>query len=411
MLMMVAARRQRLPLPLGLSLALLAAAATSGCGPRAGAAAGPAARGPEGTAGAAAAAGEARLTPAEVRSAHIALATVAYQDLDRELAASGRIAFDDQRVTHVFSPVTGRVERLLAQPGQRLRRGDPLALIESPDVGSALADAAKAQAALAAAARELARQRELFAVRATAQRDLEAAESNERQARAERERAEKRARLLGGGGTGRGGAGGDPAGRVTQAFTLRSPIDGEVIARTANPGVEVQGQYAGGTAVELFTIGKLDRVWAIADVFEADLGRVATGAEVTVEVVAFPGRAFAGRIDWISSAIDPATRTAKVRCAIDNADRALKPEMYATVAIRVPGLRALALPRAALLRQGDQTLVFREAGRAPDGLLRFERRPVKVDDEGNDGAIRVLSGLAPGDRVVSSGAILLLGRV
>jgi cobalt-zinc-cadmium efflux system membrane fusion protein len=389
--------------------AVAAGVAAAGCGPRQDTAAaadvrpgGPAstATGPSSRVAGAAGGGEARLTPDEVRSAHISVTTVGYQELDRELAASGKIAFDDQRVTHVFSPVTGRVLRLLAQPGQKLRRGDPLALIVSPDVGSALADAAKAQAALGAASRELTRQRELYAVRATAQRDLEAAESNERQARAELERAREKARLLGGGGD-----------RVTQSFVLRSPIAGEVIARATNPGVEVQGQYAGGTAVELFTIGELDRVWALADVFEADLGRVAVGATVSIEVVTFPGRKFPGRVDWISGAIDPATRTAKVRCAIDNRDRALKPEMYATVAIRIPGERALAVPRAALLRQGDQTLVFREVGVAPDGAVRFERRPVKVDDEGNDGALRVLAGLAPGDRVVSSGGILLLGMV
>jgi cobalt-zinc-cadmium efflux system membrane fusion protein len=393
------AGRRRLPL-LSLAIVLLSLlpALAAACGPHAGAADGKA-DGPSPKLPA----GEARLTPDEIRAAHIAVATVGYRDLDRELAASGRIAFDDQRVTHVFSPVNGRVVRLVAQAGQRVRKGDPLGLIESPDVGSALSDATKARAALEAAARELQRQRELYAVRATAQRDLEAAESNERQARAERERAEKKARLL--------GAHGRATEPVTQEFVLRAPIAGEVIARAANPGVEVQGQYSGGTAVELFTIGELDRVWAIADVFEADLARLAPGAPATIEVVAFPGRKFPGRVDWISGAIDPTTRTAKVRCAIDNRDRALKPEMYATVAIRVPGRAALAVPRAAVLRQGDQTLVFRQLGTAADGSLRFERLPVKVDDEGSDAAVRVLSGLAPGDRVVSSGAILLLGMV
>jgi cobalt-zinc-cadmium efflux system membrane fusion protein len=346
--------------------------------------------------------GEAWLAPDKARLAGIAAAPVRVEELGRVLAATGRIAFDDQRVTHVFSPVTGRVVRLVAAPGQRVRKGDPLVIIASPDLGSAVSDFAKAQAALAQAEREHRRQQELLAAHASAQRDFEAAEAAERQARAELGRAEEKARLLGGGSLARG---------VTQQFILRSPLTGEVIARAANPGVEVQGQYAGGTAVELYTVGELDRVWALADVFEIDLGRLEIGAPVEVEVVAYPGRRFPGRVDWISGAVDPATRTAKVRCALANPDRALKPEMYASVAIRVPGRMALAIPRAALLRQGEQTVVFRELGRAPDGRLRFQRWPVKVDDEGGDDLVAVLSGLTLGDRVVTSGGILLLGAI
>jgi membrane fusion protein, heavy metal efflux system len=346
-------------------------------------------------------AGEARLAPAKLRTAGISVVPVAYQDLDRVLAATGRVTFDDQRVTHVFSPVNGRVTRLVAQPGQRVAPGDPLAIIQSPDVGSAVSDYAKAQAALAAAERDYQRQKDLFAAHAAAERDLEGAEANARQARAERDRAEQKARLLGGG----------KLSGVTQEFVLRSPIAGEVIARAANPGVEVQGQYSGGTAVELYTVGELGRVWVLADVFEADLARIRVGSPVAVEVISSPGRRFEGRVDWISAAIDPATRTAKVRCAIDNSNRLLKPEMYATVSIAVPGRRALAIPRGAVLRQGEQTVVFREVGTTADGLVRFERWPVKVDDEGGDTLVAVLAGLHPGDRVVSAGGILLLGMV
>ena len=346
-------------------------------------------------------AGEARLGPAKLRTAGISVVPVAYQDLDRVLAATGRVTFDDQHVTHVFSPVNGRVTRLVARPGQRVAKGDPLAIIQSPDVGSAVSDYAKAQAALAAAERDYQRQRDLFAAHAAAERDLENAESNARQARAERDRAEEKARLLGGG----------KLSGVTQEFVLRAPIAGEVIARAANPGVEVQGQYSGGTAVELYTVGELGRVWVLADVFEADLARIRVGSPVAVEVISSPGRRFEGRVDWISAAIDPATRTAKVRCTIDNSDRLLRPEMYATVSIAVPGRRALAIPRGAVLRQGEQTVVFREVGTTPDGLVRFERWPVKVDDEGGDSLVAVLAGLHPGDRVVSAGGILLLGMV
>ena len=161
---------------------------------------------------------------------------------------------------------------------------------------------------------------------------------------------------------------------------MRAPIGGEVIARNVNPGAEVQGQYSGGTVLELFTIGELDTVWVMADLFEMDLGGSRRVPSVWSRSSPIPAR-LQGIADWVSDTLDPATRTAKVRCKLDNADRALKPEMYATSALAVDQQRALALPRSAILHLGDQTMVFVDLGKAPDGRLRFERRPVSVNEE------------------------------
>jgi cobalt-zinc-cadmium efflux system membrane fusion protein len=347
------------------------------------------------------AAGEVWLSESRARNAGVAISTVSWEDLGGGIDLAGKITFDDQRVTHVFSPVSGRVVRLVASPGQRVAKGDPLAVLDSPDLGSAVSDLVKAEAAVAAAGRDFERQKELFAAKAVAQRDLEGAESAFRQAQAEFLRARSKARLL------HAGSGS----LISEQFVLRSPIGGEVIARSANPGVEVQGQYSGGTAVELFTVGELDRVWAQADAFEMDLPRIRAGAPVAVRLVAFPDRVFNGKVEWISGAVDPATRTAKVRCAIDNPERILKPEMYASVSVHAPGRAALAISRSAVLRMGGQTVVFLATGHAPDGSLRFERRPVRIDDEGDDREVAVLSGVGPGDRVVTAGGILLLGMM
>ena len=122
--------------------------------------------------------------------------------------------------------------------------------------------------------------KELYEAHAGSQKDFEAAQDNYSKAKAEIERARQKARLFRGGG----------ADAVTQEFVLRAPIEGEVIARNVNPGAEVQGQYSGGTAAELYTVGELDRVWVIADVFEMDLARLKKGANVTIRVVAYPDR-------------------------------------------------------------------------------------------------------------------------
>ena len=346
-------------------------------------------------------AGEAWLPVQQAKEAGITLAPVGYEELGKTIAATGRVTFDDRKVAHVFSPVTGRVIRFMAELGQHVTKGDPLAVIASPDLGSAFSDLLKAQADLMQSKKEYARQGELYEAHAGSQRDFEAAQSAYLKAKAELERAEQKTRLL--------AKGSDN--QVTQDYILPAPINGEVIARTVNPGFEVQGQYSGGSAPELYTIGELDQVWVLADIFEMDLPRVQIGTPATVRVVSFPDRAFTGKVDWISGAIDPASRTVKVRVVIDNGDRALRPEMYASVAITVAGHKALAVPRSALLRQGDQTVVLVHTGATPDGSLKLERRPVQVDDEGNDGALEILHGLQEGDEVVTSGAILVLGML
>ena len=185
----------------------------------------------------------------------------------------------------------------------------------------------------------------------------------------------------------------------------------EVVVRNVSIGGEVQGTYSGASAVELFTIGELDRVWVLADLFEIDLGKVKQGSPVSVKVVSYPNRIFEGVVDYVSGTLDPTTRTAKVRISVDNKDRLLKPEMYATVQISIDQRKALAIPRTALLRLGDQSVVFAQVGTTAKGELKFERRPVAVDEEQGGDYLPVTHGLAEGDRIVSSGAILLLGML
>ena len=347
-------------------------------------------------------AGEAWLTPQQVKNANLNVQAVTDQDVGGAVVTAGKVTYDDLLVSHEISPVTGRVVRIDAQPGQRVKKGASLAVIESPDVGTAFSDLAKAHADLEAAERDYKRQKELFDAHAASQKDYEQSLDNYQKSKAELLRAQKKAQLLSKGGG---------ADSVTQEYTLRAHIDGEVVSRNLSPGMEVQGQYSQGSAVELFTVGELDHVWVLADVFEMDLGRVKMGARVTVRVVTYPNHIFEGKVDLVSGTLDPNTRTAKVRCTIANPDRLLKPEMYATVSISVAERKALAIPRSAMLRLGDQTVVFVQMGTAPNGLIRFERRPVAVDeDEGGD-YLPVTHGLERGEKIVTAGAILLAGMI
>jgi membrane fusion protein, heavy metal efflux system len=340
--------------------------------------------------------GQVWLTPAQVGDAKIEVQTVTEHDVDDTILTSGRVTLDDLRSGHVFSPVTGRVVKIAAQLGEHVKKGDALAVIESPDVGNAVSDVHKAEADLIAAEHDYKRKKDLFEQKAGSAADLEIAEDSRRRARAEVERARQKAYLLRAGNVD----------SVTQTYTLTSPIDGEVLLRNITPGIEVQGQYSGGTTQELFTIGELDQVWVLGDLYEMDLARVRVGSPAAVTVVAYKNRVFEGQVDWVSGMLDPSSRTAKIRCTFANPDRALRPEMYATMQISVDQKRTLAIPRSALLRLGEYKVVFIEVGDS-DGRARFERVPIDVDEGESSPWLEVKHGLEPGQRIVVSGAILL----
>ena len=345
-------------------------------------------------------AGEVWMTDAQVTEAKVKVAPLAEQRVDDTIVTSGKVTFDDARVAHIISPVSGRVTKISANVGQRVAKGDVLALLESPDIGVASADLHKANADRIAAEHDFARQKELFAAHASSQRDLEQSEDGFRKAQAEVERAKQKAGLLR---TGTSDA-------VTQVYAIRSEIAGEVIARNISPGAEVAGQYGGGTAVELFTVGELDSVWVISDVYEIDSPRIAIGQSATIKPFAFPRRSIAASIDWISGTLDATTRTTKVRSVVDNRDRSLKPEMYATLYLSVEERRTAAIPRSALLRLGEQTCVFVEKGKTPDGRHAYVRIPIAVDESEGGAWIPVTHDSLPlGALVVVEGGLLLAG--
>jgi cobalt-zinc-cadmium efflux system membrane fusion protein len=358
-------------------------------------------------------AGQVWLTPAQVADLKIDVAPVGEQIVDDTLLTTGTVNLDDLRSGHVFSPVTGRVVKIVAQLGQRVKKGDPLATIESPDIGNAVSDAHKAEADLIAAEHDLKRKKELFAQQAAAAADVEASEDAERNAKAELERARQKQFLLRMGNVD----------TVSQTYTLPAPIDGEVLLRNINPGVEVQGQYTGGAGNncipgittntvcgELYTIGELDKVWILGDIYEIDIARVHVGATATVTTVAYPGVVFKGTVDWVSGGLDTNTRTAKVRITLDNPEKKLRPMMYTSVAISVDQRKAVAIPRTAIAHLGEYKVVFLQVGEA-DGKVHFQRLPIDVSENQSAPYVAVRHGVSAGQRIVVGGAEALKAQL
>jgi membrane fusion protein, heavy metal efflux system len=360
-----------------------------------------------GEAGASAAqSGQIWMTPAEIAAAKIEVAPVGEQVVDDTIVTAGTVMLEDQRSGHVFSPVTGRVTKIMAHLGDHVKQGDPLAAIESPDIGQAVSDVHKAEADLVAAEHDLQRKRDLYAQKAAAAADVEASEDNERDCRAELERARLKQYLLRVGNVD----------AVSQTYTIPSPIEGEVLLWNISPGMEVEGQYSGGAlapatgslvttpnAGELYTIGELDQVWVLGDIYEIDLARVHTGEKATITTVAYPDRVFTGTVDWVSGSLDPNTRTAKVRCTFDNPDGILRPMMYANVSIAVDQRKAVAIPRTAVVRMGEYAVVFVDDGMV-DGKEHFERLPVILSESKVGTYVAVKHGVDAGQKVVVNGA-------
>jgi cobalt-zinc-cadmium efflux system membrane fusion protein len=304
--------------------------------------------------------------------------------------ATGKVAFDEGRVSRVGAPVSGRILELRVQPGDHVRKGQPLVVIASPDAESAFADWIAARADAVLAEKNLERQRRLLADQAVSQKEVLQAEGDATKARAARARALGRLEVL-------GISPDDPNGRPSR-YLLRSPIDGVVVERPANPGMEVRAD----SGASLVTVADLTRLWVLADVFERDVGSVTAGGRAEVRVAAWPGRVWQGKIAHVGDVVDPQTRTVKVRVEVQNPEQRLKPEMFARVTLSGgTAAQGLTVPAQAVLTDGAASAVVVALG---DG--RFERRTVEAGPE-RDGHVRILSGLAAGERVVVDGAIYL----
>ena len=313
--------------------------------------------------------------------------------------ANARLAYDEDVTARVSSPVSGRVLRLMVQPGDRVRRGAALAELDSPDLASAQSDLAKAQADEAHKQQTVARTRALADGETGARKDNEAAVADLQQAVAETRRAAQRMQnLVTATTTATATATATATVSGSGRFVLRAPVDGVVVERQINPGMEVRPDLVN----PLFVITDTQRLWALVDVSETALAAVHAGQSVELEVDAWPGQRFAGVVRHVGAALDAASRRLQVRCQIGNADGRLKAEMFSRVAFLADAqATAIRVPNGSLVLNGMQNFVIVEQ---EPGV--FARRPVQLRWSGPDSTYLV-SGLRAGERIVSEGALLL----
>ncbi|MDE2179988.1 MAG: efflux RND transporter periplasmic adaptor subunit [candidate division NC10 bacterium] len=321
-----------------------------------------------------------------------------YRTRRQVLDTTGKIQFNEERLVRVNAPVTGRIVEVLAHPGDVVEAGHRLLLLDSPDLGTAKSDYAKAVSDLERSEKAITLARELFQVKAIAQKELREAENDYRKAMAEKERAASRLRTL----AVPDAQFAEIAARTdtTTTITVTAPRGGIIVERNVIPG-QVVAYGQSDTPPTLFTIADLSAMWVLADVYEPDVPKVRIGQTATVTLACCPGERYEGRVTYISDSVDPQTRTVKVRVVVPNRGRALKAEMFVKVAITTGSANALTLPQSAIHREDGETFVLIARGKD-----EYDRREVKVGVD-LDGTVEVLDGVTPQDRVVSTGSILL----
>ena len=300
---------------------------------------------------------------------------------------NGRIAYDEDVTARISSPIAGRIVRLGAAAGDHVKAGDVLAVIDAPDLAAAIADTRKAEADETRKKLSLERSQKLFDAEVVPRKDFESAAADLAQAQAETQRARLRLRNLAPAGGG-----------LERGLALRSPVAGVVAERKATPSMEVQP----GMADPLFVVSNTKRLWVMIDLPERHLSQVKPGLPVAVSVDAYPGETFRASVARIGQVVNPESRRIQVRCDLANPEGALKPEMYARVSLLTSeGRNAVQLPNGALVTEGLYTFVFVEA--AP---RVFVKRKVELAVQDREYAY-VREGVRKGERVVTSGALLL----
>jgi cobalt-zinc-cadmium efflux system membrane fusion protein len=299
----------------------------------------------------------------------------------------GELQADQNRYAEVGAPVTARVVRLLAVPGQNVRAGQVLAEAASTDLARARADRDAAEARVKLARSALARKRAL-AERIVPRREVQESEADLAAALAELWAASTTLQALGAIIT----PGSDPS-----RLPLVAPISGTVIERNITLGQMIEPAHVA------FRIGDLGSLWLVAHAFERDAVRVAVGTPARITLAAYPGQAFTGRVTYIGRQVEPESRTIPVRVELANPQQMLRPGMSANAWLQVSsaGENIVAVPVASLQRVRDQWVVF-----VPKSERTFEIRTI---GRGRDlqGEVEILSGLQPGETVVVDGAFLL----
>ena len=312
------------------------------------------------------------------------------------ISATATIEPDPRNVARVTPRIRARVLHLIADPGQTVKPGEPLAILSSVELGQAKTEYLKARSLNEIARQHLAREESLYQRKVASMKEVLEARAANDTALAQYQAARETLSLL---------IPSADVARVTWSatghslseFALASPIAGTLVKRDL-----MVGQIVNGDA-EVITVMNLDHLWVLANVFEHDLAGLSVGAPARIKVEAWPDQSFAGVVSYLSDTVDPATRTVQARINVANPGHRLKPGMFAHAEIQSTGggREMLIAPASAIYDVNGDKAVFVQT--EPHV---FALRPVVVGASGHE-EVEIFSGVRAGERVVTHGGLLL----
>jgi cobalt-zinc-cadmium efflux system membrane fusion protein len=315
------------------------------------------------------------------------------------IVAPGKVAINPNRIARVVLPVPGRITSMEVRLGDAVTHAQSLLHMESPDAEEAMSDCLRAEAAqtqaratLSRVQADLERTRDLYEHGATARKEvlhaeaeLATAEAAVKEAQAGAEHSHRRLSLLGL----------KPC-EFGQQIVVRSPLAGKVLEINAVPG-----EYRNDTTAPVVTIADLNTVWVTSQVPESSIRWIHRGEKVKIELAAYPGELFEGRVMRIADTVDSETRSVEVQTELVNLAGRFRPEMFATIRHSHGSKKLPVVPLSSLVQAEGSSWIFVE-----DRPGRFRRTPVSTG-EMIEAGVPILSGVNAGERVVVDGAVLL----
>ena len=312
-------------------------------------------------------------------------------NIDDEVSLNGEISFNENSVVKVFPRSGGQVLQAPLSLGDYVRKGQVLAVIRSADVAGSFSDLSSTNADVSIAKRQMESAQSLYKSGISSEREYTEAKQNYEKSLAARNKVQSAININGGGSSKAGGE-----------YVLTAPIDGYLVEKKVNAGNFIRSDAADN----LFTISDLKNVWVYANVYESDISKVKEGFAVRVKAAAYPDKEFSGRIDKISQVLDPQSKALRVRVTLDNADKLLKPDMFARVIVSNTESRmATCIPTQSIVSQDGKQYVVTYHGK--DSLDIAEVHVLRTVGEHT----YLADGVQPGVVVVTKEQLLIFNQL
>ena len=300
------------------------------------------------------------------------------------------VKVDEAKAARIGVPLAGRVTQVFVELGQPVEKGAPLFAVASPDLAALEVEQSKAKVDVDAAKSVLERTKAIVEARALPEKEATAAAQQLHQSELSLNVAQSKLASL------------DVTTRSENEFVVHAPRAGRVVEKNVLPGQELSP----GSETALMLVADLSTVWVVADLFESDSDGVLPGVPARVTITSLPGVVLDGKVDMVSAVVDAERHTVPVRVRLDNADGRLKPNTYAKMQFQAstpPG--SVEVAAGALVSDGSRQYAY-----VKNGAGRFVKRDV-VAGAVRDQRVVVFKGIAPGEIVVSKGAILLDNQI